>query len=456
MKEENRSARSTSTEDIAVEHPGTGILGEVIGEDDGDESHLINLILKMATSFLLTPNLLQTQQRSRLYAAVHRPGKTYDTPHAPVLPPEPEPKLQPEHVPKYDIVPASSPTPTPALAFKTFPSPFSPLRRTPGRRSGTRCSAHAEQRRGDSDVDWGSSTSAAAGVEDSEEDDNRDMLVDQVIGADAVTAFLLEASSLVHAFRDRDPLHAIGQLQLSVNLFAIAADHTLVLLFVFIGAPQAVPRLVLQVTRPGMRLPDDVPYFERLCGRTVGRPVKDMIREELDQEQEFNDDLDLTRIRTLTSIIARIQSFLGENDDILRAKDRKQRNRIFRAIHNDEFEVVLDDFIDRTPLSRAVSPAHPCASTRVLFLSYRAATAVEPFVLTKKRGNKALEAARQTASSAPVLSLLPMAWHARKLVHELARAFKLNSKSEGNGAARFTKLVETMLSGVRASERNVA
>ncbi|KAH8999961.1 hypothetical protein EDB86DRAFT_583579 [Lactarius hatsudake] len=47
-----------------------------------------------------------------------------------------------EHVPKYDIVPASSLTPTPALAFKTFPSPFSPLRRTPGRRSGTRCSAH--------------------------------------------------------------------------------------------------------------------------------------------------------------------------------------------------------------------------------------------------------------------------------------------------------------------------
>ncbi|KAH9000013.1 hypothetical protein EDB86DRAFT_2907156 [Lactarius hatsudake] len=196
-----------------------------------------------------------------------------------------------------------------------------------------------------------------------------------------------------------------------------------------------------------MCLPDDVPYFEPLCSRTVGRPVKDMIREELDKEQEFNDDLDLTR--TLTSIIARIQSFLGENDDILRAKDRKQRNCIFRAIHNDEFEVVLDNFIDRSP----ISPAHPCASTRVLFLSYRAAAAVEPFALTKKRGNKALEAARQTVS----VSLEMVVGHKRRfLVHELARAFKLNSKSEGNGAARFTKLVETMLSRVRASERNVA
>ncbi|KAH9036935.1 hypothetical protein EDB84DRAFT_1482305, partial [Lactarius hengduanensis] len=40
------------------------------------------------------------------------------------------------------------------------------------------------------------------------------------------------------------------------------------------------------------------------------------------------------------------QDFLGENDDILRAKDRKQRNHIFRAIHNGKFEIVLDDFID--------------------------------------------------------------------------------------------------------------
>ncbi|KAH8999954.1 hypothetical protein EDB86DRAFT_2906402 [Lactarius hatsudake] len=192
-----------------------------------------------------------------------------------------------------------------------------------------------------------------------------------------------------------------------------------------------------------MRLPDDVPCFERLCSRTVGRPVKDMIREELDQEQEFNDDLDLTRIRTLTSIIARIQYFLGENDDILRAKDRKQRNRIFRAIHDGKFEVVLRLYRQFT----------------------ETAAAANPFTLTKKRGNKARDAARQAVASvglemvvghqrrfvedlrsAPTLSLLPMVRYARKSVHELAHAFSLKGMIEGNS---------TMLGGVRADERNV-
>ncbi|KAH9069775.1 hypothetical protein EDB83DRAFT_2370355 [Lactarius deliciosus] len=73
-----------------------------------------------------------------------------------------------------------------------------------------------------------------------------------------------------------------------------------------------------------------------------------MIRDELDQE-EFNDDLDLdsdSDVDDEDSIIARIQYFLGENDDFLRAKDRKQINRIFRTIHNGKFEVVLDDFIN--------------------------------------------------------------------------------------------------------------
>ncbi|KAH9069767.1 hypothetical protein EDB83DRAFT_2370253 [Lactarius deliciosus] len=77
-----------------------------------------------------------------------------------------------------------------------------------------------------------------------------------------------------------------------------------------------------------------------------------MTWEELDQEQEVNDDLDLdsdSDVDDGESIIARIQYFLGENDDILRAKDRKQRNRIFRAIHDGKFEVVLDDFIDSSP-----------------------------------------------------------------------------------------------------------
>ncbi|KAH9024797.1 hypothetical protein EDB84DRAFT_1580209, partial [Lactarius hengduanensis] len=50
-------------------------------------------------------------------APVHQ--ETYDTPHAPALPPEPEPKLWPA-VPNDVIVPAPSPAPVPALAFKNI------------------------------------------------------------------------------------------------------------------------------------------------------------------------------------------------------------------------------------------------------------------------------------------------------------------------------------------------
>ncbi|KAH9069774.1 hypothetical protein EDB83DRAFT_2674131, partial [Lactarius deliciosus] len=112
-------------------------------------SRLVDLILEMASSFLSKRSLLPAPAAM----PVHR--KTYDTPHAPVLPPEPEPKFRPEHVPKYDIVSAPSPDTSTCAGFqRTFPSPSSPSllnRRAacdihgalpPRWRSGTRCSAH--------------------------------------------------------------------------------------------------------------------------------------------------------------------------------------------------------------------------------------------------------------------------------------------------------------------------
>ncbi|KAH9069789.1 hypothetical protein EDB83DRAFT_2314156 [Lactarius deliciosus] len=47
---------------------------------------------------------------------------------------------------------------------------------------------HAEQHRGDSDVDWGDS--GVAEVEDSEEDNDKGMLVDQDTGTDVKAAFV--------------------------------------------------------------------------------------------------------------------------------------------------------------------------------------------------------------------------------------------------------------------------
>jgi hypothetical protein len=55
-----------------------------------------------------------------------------------------------------------------------------------------------------------------------------------------------------------------------------------------------------------------------------------------------------------------------------------------------------------------------------------------------------------------MLALPPMEKRMRKLVHDLAGAFNLTSKSEGNGKARFTTLTRTTMSGVRVDERKLA
>ncbi|KAH8993517.1 hypothetical protein EDB92DRAFT_1980918 [Lactarius akahatsu] len=219
---------SASTNNIAVEHPSTDILGEDVGEVDEDE------IIKK-----------------------------YDTPHAPALPPEPELKFWPEPVPKDVVVAALSPAPALAVAFKNLSlsllssSPTPTYRARWPRRKAVRNTMfnlfgairaeatlreldprRAEKRRSDSEVDWGSSTSGVGDVNNSEEEDGGD------IGADTMTAL------------------------------------------------------------------------------------------ELDDDLNLELDSDIYGEES----IARIQDFLDENDDTLRAKDRKQRNRIFRAIHNGKLE----------------------------------------------------------------------------------------------------------------------
>lgn len=52
--------------------------------------------------------------------------------------------------------------------------------------------------------------------------------------------------------------------------------------------------------------------------------------------------------------------------------------------------------------------------------------------------------------------LPPMDRKMRKTVHDLAHAFKLNSKSKGSGAARSTTLTKTTLSGMNVDEKAIA
>jgi len=106
----------------------------------------------------------------------------------------------------------------------------------------------------------------------------------------------------------------------------------------------------------------------------------------------------------------------------------------------------------------------------------RNAAMVDPFT-TRKGNKKARKAKRAPALATSVsletivghmrrfvadiggarsLPLPPMNRSMRKSVHELAHAFRLESKSRGNGAERFTTLMKTTLSGVNVDEKWIA
>ncbi|KAH9069758.1 hypothetical protein EDB83DRAFT_2370146 [Lactarius deliciosus] len=109
------------------------------------------------------------------------------------------------------------------------------------------------------------------------------------------------------------------------------------------------------------------------------------------------------------------------------------------AIHDGKSEVARDDFIDSSPKPRPLPSicAHDEAS-------------LTGGGVRRPRDGRRTPAALRGGSSERSDALAP----AYGALHELAHAFSLKSTSEGNGRARFTKLVKPMLSGVRADERN--
>ncbi|KAH9013856.1 hypothetical protein EDB84DRAFT_873687 [Lactarius hengduanensis] len=184
------------------------------------------------------------------------------------------------------------------------------------------------------------------------------MLVDQELGADAMTVFVrLECELPSSSSSAKELLEALSEpsaagVPHTPSANSNSASTALPLLLPTLSpssssSASSNPRLVLQVTHADMCLPGDAPHLEGLCSRTVGLPVKDMMREELDQEQELDEDrnldLDLD-IGDEDRIIGRIQvreflplrllseadallpqDFIDENDDIFRAKDREQK-----------------------------------------------------------------------------------------------------------------------------------
>jgi len=167
----------------------------------------------------------------------------------------------------------------------------------------------AEQRRGDSDVDWGGSTSGLAEVEDSEED-NGGMLMDQDIGVDAMTTFVrsmgvggqarVSAGDLEDKVRirledaDKEEECASGSDGEEVDTELELADVVQGILAAE-GEDGDGDEVVLRSSSPedgDDDTSDDEEVtpkgsfqacLERIRGWTVGLSIKDMMQEELDQ-----------------------------------------------------------------------------------------------------------------------------------------------------------------------------
>jgi R3H domain len=108
----------------------------------------------------------------------------------------------------------------------------------------------------------------------------------------------------------------------------------------------------------------------------------------------------------------------------------------------------------------------------------RIAATVDPFTTRKGKGGKKARKAKLAATVARSMSLETIVGHMRrfiadiggartlpfppmnpkmrKSVHELAHAFKLESKSRGKGAERCTTLMKKTLSGVNVDEKKIA
>ncbi|KAH9016552.1 hypothetical protein EDB85DRAFT_2295144 [Lactarius pseudohatsudake] len=410
----------------------------------------------MAHSLLPTPNLLlQTQKR-------------YLLPSTLSLSLQPEPKLWPA-VPKDDIVPAPSPAPVLALAFKRlFLSLLSSSPKPRHRARWPRRPALRKVERNTMLVSPGAIHAAATLRElDPEEEDDGGMLVDQELGADAMTVFVrLECELPSSSSSAKELLEALSEpsaagVPHTPSANSNSASTALPLLLPTLSpssssSASSNPRLVLQVTHADMCLPGDAPHLEGLCSRTVGLPVKDMMREELDQEQELDEDrnldLDLD-IGDEDRIIGRIQDFIDENDDIFRAKDREQKTA--SSGPSTTAKRKRDKYVS-AELQERRKPRRK--RLRELGRITDAVVVVDPFTPKKSLETVVGHIRRfvQNLGSAPTLSLPPTARHTRNSVLSGAHAFSLKSQSAGKNATRFTRLIETTLGDVWVDERNVA
>ncbi|KAI9450307.1 hypothetical protein BJY52DRAFT_1227281 [Lactarius psammicola] len=503
---------SISTNDIAVEHPGTGILGEDLGEDDDDEiivyvaPHPRNGKLASAYTQSSPPDtkmLPPAAGPAPVVAPTHQ--KTNDAPQAPVLPSEPELKLWPERIPKDIVVP--SPAPAPALAFKDFsfslltssPKPTHRVRwprriahrkaernamfgsfgaiqaeatlreldPRPGRAAPRRFGRglgwfdlRAGRRRGErggrrtlrpmrwlrsygvwaspgkhmsARVTW--KDEARIRLEDADEDEEENEGASGSDGEDVDTEL-----ELADGLQGMLAVEGVGEDEVASRSSSIedSDDDTS-------EDEEVTPKRSFQAR------------LERVRGRTAGQPIKDMMRGELNQERELDDDLNSDS-----------DSDIDDEDSYIA---QTLRNRMFRAIHNGKFEVVDVDFIDSSPKRKRDKykyiPAELCdqwerdrkkKAERKRLRELERAAAAGPFKPTKKKrkGKKERKAAQRAAAAAADVSLETVVVHMRRFVEDLGGAPTLELPTDGAARAQTRERSRGFWASLRRHRRMAA
>ncbi|KAJ3553539.1 hypothetical protein NP233_g12622 [Leucocoprinus birnbaumii] len=199
-----------------------------------------------------------------------------------------------------------------------------------------------------------------------------------------------------------------------------------------------------------------------------------------EDDDDYDDDM----------LINQVQDILDANVDILEGRDRKQKNKLFKAIRNGDFKL---DYADIQPARKRkdkykdlppelldqweLDRQRKAERKRERELE-KLIAATEP--LTRKKGGKKGRKTMMKASSLDpstinlgpnriidlttltqqirrfvndlsgpqTMSLPPANKETRKNVHELALAFGLKSISKGKGDARYTTLNKTSRSGI--------
>ncbi|KAF8321500.1 hypothetical protein F5887DRAFT_927811 [Amanita rubescens] len=219
--------------------------------------------------------------------------------------------------------------------------------------------------------------------------------------------------------------------------------------------------------------------------------------QQLDEDEEGEAEFDASYAWDSDDYINRLQDLVDETEGILTGCDRKERKRLFKAINNGDREDLSTFTVARRKKDRPtnlppelqeqwVKDRAKKAEKKAERERARLEAAADPLIKKKggKKGRKAmLVAARQDPKITVIgpnrvidmttlvqqikrfianpdgprtMALPPASKETRKLVHEMAAAFNLKSKSDGHGDARYTVLIRTSRSGLRVDEAKVA